>query len=71
MQNWFLEHICQSLLHKRVKIGSNNLNIEDIVEVDHHKCLETDESVSVIGPLNKEKVHKKYKLRVKTFGTQS
>ena len=49
----------------------NNLNIEDTAEVDHHKYLETDESVCVIGPLNKEKVIKKYKLRVKRFGTQS
>ena len=39
----------------------NNLNIEETAG-DHHKYLETDESVSVIGPLNKEKVIKKYKL---------
>ena len=49
----------------------NNLNIEETSKGDHHRYLETDKSVGVVGPLNKEKVIKKYKLRVKRFGPQS
>ena len=42
----------------------NNLNIEEIEERDQYKHLGTDD-FGIIGPLNKEKVIKKYKLRVK------
>ena len=43
----------------------NNLSIEEIEEGDQYKYLGTDEFVGIIGPLNKEKVIKEYKLRVK------
>ena len=43
----------------------NNLNIEEIEEGDQYKYLGTEESVGIIGPLNKEKVIKEYNLRVK------
>ena len=42
----------------------NNLSIEEIEEGDQYKYLGTDEFVGIIGPLNKEKVIKGYKLRV-------
>ena len=42
----------------------NNLNIEEIEEGDQYKYLETDD-YGIIGPLNKEKVIKECKLRVK------
>ena len=43
----------------------NNLSIEEIEEGDQYKYLGTDDSVDIIGTLNKEKVIKEYKLRVK------
>ena len=39
---------------------ANNLSIEEIEEGDQYKYLETDESVGIIGPLNKKKVIKEY-----------
>ena len=41
----------------------NNLSIEEIEEGDQYKYLGTDDGI--IGPLNKEKVIKEHKLRVK------
>ena len=44
---------------------ANNLKIKEIEEQDQYKYLGIDESVGILGPLNKERVMKEYKSRVK------
>ena len=43
----------------------NSLIIQEIDEGDQYKYLGMDESVGIIGPLNKQRVVKEYKARVK------
>ena len=43
----------------------NNLKIKEIEEQDQYKYFSINESVGILGPLNKERVIKEYKSRVK------
>ena len=46
----------------------NGLQIQEIQEGDGYKYLEIDESIGIEGPLNKQRVIKEYKTRVKKIG---
>ena len=49
----------------------NGLIIKEVEEGDTCKYLGVDESVGINGPLNKDRVVKEYKARVKRSGTLS
>ena len=59
----FIERGKQKLQNQPLEV--NSLIIQEIEEGDQYKYLGMDESVGIIGPLNKQRVVKEYKMRVK------
>ena len=58
-------YLCIERGQKKLPLVVNNLTLREIDQEDRYRYLGIDESVRILGPLNKERVTKEYNERVK------
>ena len=54
-----------TLIEKKEPIINNNVKINPMKEVESYKYLGQDKNISYVGPVNKKRVIKEYKNRVR------